>query len=132
MSVDLSTSFFIAKLLGPTFALMGLSVLLRESGFKAILRDAAHSAALVYLSGFLSFISGLLLILTHNVWSPDWRVLITVIGWIAMARGFVTIFQPQWAVAMFTRLIERQTVFYSAAAIDLLVGLVLIYLGYFP
>lgn len=132
MSADLSTSFFIAKLLGPTFTLIGLSVLLREHAFRAILQDAAHSAALLYLSGFLSFISGLLLVLAHNIWSPDWRLVITLVGWIAIARGFVTIFQPQWAVAFFTRLVERQTVFYSAAIIDLLLGLILIYLGYFP
>jgi hypothetical protein len=132
MSTDLSTSFFIAKLLGPIFMLLGLSVLLREHAFKAILQDVARNAALVYLSGFLSFISGLLLVLTHNIWSQDWRLLITLIGWIAIARGFVTIFQPQWAVALFTRFVERQTVFYSAAAIDILLGLVLVYIGYFP
>lgn len=132
MSADISTSFFIAKILGPIFTLIGLSVLLRERLLKAVLRDAIQSAALLYLSGFLSFVSGLILVLTHNIWSSDWRLLITFIGWIAIARGFITIFQPQWAVALFTRLVERETTFYSAAAIDVLVGLVLIYLGYFP
>lgn len=132
MSADLSTSFFIAKLLGPIFTIIGLSVLLRERVCRAILQDAIRSTALLYLSGLLSFVSGLLLVLTHNIWSPDWRLLITLIGWIAIARGFVTIFQPQWATVLFTRLVERQTAFYSAAVVDLLLGLVLIYIGYFP
>jgi len=132
MSANLSTSFFIAKLLGPTFAIIGLSVLLRERAFKAILKDAVQSPALLYFSGFLSFVSGLALILTHNIWSLDWRLLITLIGWIAAVRGFVTIFQPQWASALFATFMERQSIFYSAAAVNVLLGFVLIYLGYFP
>jgi hypothetical protein len=108
-----------------------LSALLREHAFKAILKEAVQSAALLYLSGFLSFVSGLILVLLHNVWSQDWRLLITLIGWIAIARGFATIFQPQWAAALFARLVARQGVFYSAAIANLLVGLILIYFGYF-
>jgi uncharacterized membrane protein len=132
VTTDLSTSYFITKLLGPTFTLIGLSVLLRERAFKAILQDAVRSGALLYLSGFLSFVSGLFLVLTHNVWSQDWRLLITLIAWITIAYGFVTMFQPQWAAALFTRLIKRQTASYSAAAINILLGIVLTYFGYFP
>src|SRR5579862_6955180 len=104
MSADMTLSFFVARFLGPGFALVGLAVLLREKMFKAILLEISQSAALIYLSGFLAFVSGLVLILVHNIWSADWRLLITLIGWIAAVRGFITIFQPQWAAALFSRL----------------------------
>jgi|SRR5579883_2525013 len=131
MDTEPTTSFFIAKLLGPTFTLIGLSVLLREHTFRTILRDVIRSAPLLYFSGLLSLISGLALILTHNIWRLDWRLLITILGWAVAVRGFVTLFQPQWSVALVGRLVERREIFYSAAAANLLVGLALIYVGYF-
>ena len=41
-----------------------------------------RSRALIYLSGVLIHDGGLAIVLTHNVWVADWRVLITLLGWL--------------------------------------------------
>jgi len=37
---------------------------------------------------------GLAIVVTHNVWTPDWRCLITLIGWIFVFAGLTRIALP--------------------------------------
>lgn len=124
-------SIFIARLLGPVFVLVGLALLTQATTYRAILQDFLRSPALHYLAGFLGLIAGLTLVLTHNVWAADWRLLITLIGWLALVRAVVTMFRPQWMVTLGNAVLEHRNVFPIAAAVDLLLGLVLSYFGYF-
>lgn len=39
------------------------------------------------LIAFIAIVMGLLNILFHNVWAPDWRFLITLLGWLALFSG---------------------------------------------
>lgn len=45
----------------------------------------------VFLVGILSFLIGLINILIHNIWVNDWRVIITIFGWIALIKGVIRI-----------------------------------------
>jgi uncharacterized membrane protein len=126
----MSASIFIAQLLGPVFVIVGIALMLREQTFRAILQDFIRSPALVYLAGFLGLIGGLALVLTHNVWASDWHVIITLIGWVAIVRAVVTIFAPQRIVALGSKLLEHRRIFFGAAVVDLIIGIVLSYFGY--
>ena len=124
-------SLFIAKLLGPMFLVLGAALLTRPEAFRALLREFIASAVLMYLAGFFGLLGGLAMLLTHNVWALDWRVLITLIGWTTLIRALVTIFSPQWIVSAGAWLIERKGAFPVSAALDLVVGAILTYFGYF-
>ena len=124
------TSIFIAKLLGPVFVLVGLALPLKGQMFRAILQEFIQSAALLYLAGFLGLLGGLALMLMHNVWVLDWRLIITLIGWITVVRATITILQPEWIVMAGTAILRRQSILLSAAVANLIVGMVLSYFGY--
>jgi hypothetical protein len=128
--VTLSTSIFIARLLGPVFALIGVALILKVPMYRTVLKEFIGSAALVYLAGFLGLVAGLALVLVHNVWVADWPVLITLIGWITITRSLVTLYQPQRIVAMGSRILERPALFRVAAALNLALGVLLSYFGY--
>jgi hypothetical protein len=124
------TSIFIAKLLGPIYLIVGIALLLRAPMFRTILQGFIRSPVLLYLAGFLGLLAGLALVLTHNVWAPDWRIIVTLIGWLTIVRAVVTIFQPEWIVALGSKILERQGIFFGAAVMNLVIGLVLSYFGY--
>ena len=42
--------------------------------------EVVGSITLVYLFGLFDFAAGLAIVLVHNVWTVNWRVLITLIG----------------------------------------------------
>jgi uncharacterized membrane protein len=127
---DMPVSIFIAKLLGPIYVLVGIALLFRPQAFRALLQEFIASPVLIYLAGVLGLLGGWALVLSHNVWTLDWRLIITLLGWVMVVRAVVTIFRPQWIVSLGSKLLEHRGIFLGAAVINLGIGLVLSYFGY--
>ena len=127
----MTASIFIARLLGPVFAVVGIALLFKVETYRAILQEFIRSPALHYLAGFLGLLAGLAVVLTHNIWVFDWRLIITLIGWITLLRAVVTIFEPERIVALGNVVLSHRGAFLGAGAINLLIGLILGYFGYF-
>ena len=83
----MQTSIFLAKLIGPVALLMGLVILLNPSRIRTMAREVLQGEAFIFLSGIITLPIGLALVNTHNIWASDWRVLITLFGWMAVAAG---------------------------------------------
>ena len=123
-------SLFLARLLGPMFVVVAVALFFRPAMFRTILRDLIDSPLWLYFAGFLGLLAGMALIVTHNVWTADWRAVITLVGWSSLIRALISIFQPQWIVAAGTAILRRSEIFVAAAIVDLIIGLVLSYYGY--
>jgi hypothetical protein len=89
-------SLFLARLIGPLFIVIGVGMMLNGAVYRALAEQFLHSHALIYLSGLLTLTIGLALVNAHNVWERDWRLIITVLGWLSLAGGTLRILAPQW------------------------------------
>jgi uncharacterized membrane protein len=127
---DMQNSIFIARLLGPAFVVVSIAIAMEPRSFRAILSEFIKSEALTYLAGFLGLLGGLTLVLTHNIWSLDWRVIITLIGWITIFRALVTIFVPQIIARIGSWYLDHGGAFFVNASLMLVIGAVLCYFGY--
>jgi uncharacterized membrane protein len=126
----MQASVFIAQLLGPMFVVAGVAFLVKPQMIRTILPEFLRSPTWLYLAGFLGLLVGMALVLTHRVWALDWRLIITVIGWLTLVRALITIFQPQWIVAAGDAMLAHRGIFVGAAVTELIIGLVLSYFGY--
>lgn len=126
----MQTSIFLAKLLGPTLLLVGIGLLINRDGYRAMAREFLASRALIYIAGMLAFIPGLAVVLLHNVWVADWRVLITLLGWLSVIAGIIRILFPQEVTRMGTRLINNPTAFMLSGAVMLVIGAILSFYGF--
>ena len=70
-------------------------MLLNAPVFLILVGQFLHSYALIFVAGLLSLTAGLAIVLSHNVWVGDWRVLITIFGWLGVIGGMVRIILPQ-------------------------------------
>ncbi|MEO1044011.1 MAG: hypothetical protein AAFX04_01070 [Pseudomonadota bacterium] len=63
--------------------------------------ECERSAALRFLTGFVVFILGTAIVLAHPMGSDWLSILITVIGWIALAEGMIMLAFPGfiWPIA---------------------------------
>ena len=127
----MDASIFLAKLLGPLFLILGIALPLKAKTFHDMIREFIGSPVLIYLAGFLGLLSGLALILTHNLWVADWRLIITLIGWLSILRALITIFKPRWIIAAGRYFLESPRLYFGAALPNLLIGLALSFFGYF-
>jgi uncharacterized membrane protein len=124
------TSIFIAKLVGPVYIIAGLALLYRGQAFRAVLQELIQSQVLMYVAGILGLLGGLSLVLVHNVWTLDWRLIITLMGWIMIFRALVTIFEPRRIVTIGSKFLSHSGIFFGTAVLSLIIGLVLSYFGY--
>jgi hypothetical protein len=123
-------SIFIARLAGPVLALVGLAILLRPQAFRAVLQSFMASPATLYLTGFLALIGSVALVLVHNLWVLDWRIIITVLGWVGVVKGAVIIVQPQSILSLGRVFAARRDAVLVTAAANFIIGLILSYFGY--
>ncbi len=126
----MSTSLFLAKLIGPVFLVVGIGLLFNVESFRSLLTEFIKNPVLVYLAGVLGLVGGLALVLNHNFWIADWRLIITLVGWIALIRGVVTILRPQWIVSIGNRISQHKAIFLAAGIVDFIIGAALSYFGY--
>ncbi len=88
------------------------------------------SYALIYLSGLLALPVGTAIVLAHNVWAPDWRAIITVLGWLAVIGGAVRIVFPQFVQHVGGAMMHAAAMPVIAGIVMLVLGGVLAFFGY--
>ena len=78
----------IAGVLGPTM----IAMIVSEFPLVQPHLYDAQIPPVVYLSGVLMFVAGLVIVRAHNRWRLDWTILVTLSGWFALALGGLRMF----------------------------------------
>jgi hypothetical protein len=120
----------IAALMGPLLAAMGVAMLINRNLFPAMIGEVAHNYALIFLSGILTLLAGLAIVRVHNVWTGDWRVLITILGWLAILSGLVRMWVPQGAAPIAEAFSGNTTSLVIGGLVMLALGAFLSYKAY--
>jgi hypothetical protein len=128
---DMPTSIFLAKLMGPVFLAVGVAMLLNGAAYRTLANAFLDNPALMFLSGLLTLPAGLAIALTHNVWAADWRIVITIFGWLAVIGGAVRLLAPRQAVAVGRTMLGNASAMTISAAVWLAIGALLCFFGYF-
>ena len=79
-------SFFLAKFWGWYLIIFFTILSFNPKRIIQILKDLQDQKFVILIS-FVAIIIGLLNILTHNIWEADWRLIITLIGWVSLIIG---------------------------------------------
>jgi len=130
VSATMQTSIFLAKLIGPVMVLVGVSLLANETAFRKMTQEFLRSAALMFLSGMIILPAGLAVVLNHNVWVMDWRVIITLLGWLAVISGAIRVFAPDRLTKFGKKAMANKEIVTAAALIWIVIGAVLCYCGF--
>jgi len=126
----MATSIFLARLLGPILVVFGLAFVINRKGYTAMAAEFVASRALVYLAGAAALVIGLSIVLTHNVWAADWRVIITLLGWVSLAAGVVRLMFPEGVKRMGRDMFRSENPVLISGIAFAVLGAVLCYAGY--
>jgi uncharacterized membrane protein len=126
----MGNSIFLAKLIGPLFLAVGIGIFVNGSVYRILADEFLRSRALIYLSGLLTMTAGLAIVLTHNVWRPDWPVIITILGWLALIGGAFRIITPQGTERFGRQFLKHKHGLTIAGVVWLAVGAILSVFGY--
>lgn len=120
-------SIFLAKFWGWYLLIFFFILSYNPGRIKQIFEDLKDQK-FVILASFMAIIIGLLNILFHNVWESDWRLIITLIGWMALVEGLILFIAPniiiKWLSYLNVKLVQVVYI------LLFLVGIFLLNIGY--
>jgi hypothetical protein len=90
--------------------------------------DLANIKGLLWVTGCITFVMGMVIVALYNVWSADWRVLVTLLGWLTVIKGAVIILFPSSMMLLYRRFLSNHLLTYSGVC-ALLLGGFLLFLG---
>ena len=122
-------SIFLAKIIGLISVISTGAMLLNYKKSIAFEREASKNPLFIYVSGFIFLILGVLLVVSHSVWVPDWRIVITLLGCIILGKGIGRMLFPE-TVAKLIGKKQSNTWFIIGEIMVFFVGLYLLYYGF--
>lgn len=129
-STRMELTVLLAKIIGIFYLVVGLGLLLNQKMYRHVVEQIHTDTASRFIAGLVGLVMGLLIVLQHNVWELSAAGLVTLIGWIATLKSAFVIVFPQSFEAASKRLVASKQ-FWIAPLVALLIGVYLIYIGFF-
>jgi hypothetical protein len=91
-------SFVLAKVMGIVVAAFAVAGLIRPRVVSDAIRDFDHESFARLVIGCIAIGAGVMLIMVHNVWEKDFRLVITLFGWTMVVKGIGYLLMPKFMV----------------------------------
>jgi hypothetical protein len=85
-NTDMDMSLFLAQFWGWSLIIFFVILSYNPNRIRQIFEDLKDQKFTI-LAAFLAIIVGLINVLAHNVWEPDWRLIVTILGWLSLLLG---------------------------------------------
>lgn len=123
-------SIFFAKFLGIYMLIIAAIWLTRKEQFETGVRDIISSKGMLALTGAIHIIIGLIIAISHPIWTLDWKGLITLIGYLSLLQGILRLSFPVQAKINILKSLDKG--YWVWMAIVVVLGLFLTYNGFAP
>jgi hypothetical protein len=130
----MNTSRSLARLMGPILLVIGIGMafglMMEGAGYSSVLKEFIANRALIFLTGVLALLAGVAIVHVHNVWVSDWRVIVTVLGWLLVLRGVMLLVFPLTVQVFGDRVAASEAGVTAGAALTFVLGAILCVMGY--
>lgn len=123
-------SLFLAKALGLFYYIVGAGMILNARNLKLAIRDYMNTPTAYFLGGLCALIIGVLMVISHNIWTLDWRLLVTLLGWMGMLKGIIWGLFPRWISKEEKEWMLNDKLYAFACLVIFSIGLFLCYKGF--
>lgn len=126
----MDVSVFLAKLLSIYLLVIGTALILNPRYYISAIADVINKPGLSVISSILALIIGLLIVLTNQSWTFNWRTVITLIGWLSLFKGLIRTIAPDTANNITIKFTQNMTIYYASAVTCILIGFLLLFCGF--
>ena len=120
-------SIFFVKFMGYFMFLTGSALFLSKETRTTMLENMKNDSFIMVM-GYITLLIGLPFVILHNVWELTVLGLVTLIGWLTLAKGFVFLLKP----SIIKKKDYSDKNLKTRGVITALLGLGLMYCGYYP
>ena len=122
---------FLATVLGWYLVVMSLLLLIRREIVVSSMKEMMGQRSVMLVVGIITFIIGLLMVISHNIWVMGWPVIVTVFAWLILIGGLFRLFCPDTVYKIWSKTIDKPEKMIICGVITLIIGLFLLYKVYF-
>lgn len=123
-------SIILAKIFGIYFLALGIAFIINPKSLKDIYPKVMNDEGFLMLGGIFAILIGATVISIHNLWTLHWPVIITILGWWSLIKGFALLADPRF-VTLFSFVQNRSETFYrTLSCFYLVLGLLLLILSF--
>ncbi len=87
----------IERVVALVYLIMGLSCLVQARMWKELSLELLNSPNSLVRWSLQWLPLGLIVILGHNLWVTDWRIIVTLIGWVVTLKCVLYLLFPRWS-----------------------------------
>lgn len=123
-------TILLAKVIGTYMVIGGIALLVRKRFFMSGLTSFIEDKATRFLLSAIDLLVGLLIVNTHNDWSTLPAGLITLIGWITIVKGVVSMYAKDTTLEKLSTKFRQKKWYLPEAIIVIVIGLYLTAFGF--
>jgi uncharacterized protein YjeT (DUF2065 family) len=120
-------TMFLATIMGWVMLVIGFLFLFKHEHIKAVMSDLIAHPGPFFVFALMTFILGLLLVVTHNHWTMGWSVVLTILGWLVLLNGLFRLLFSHTATKIGKSLLHHPVKLQFIGAVLLVVGVFLLY-----
>jgi hypothetical protein len=124
------SSKFLAKVFGIYLLVTGLLVLFNLQDFVFNIKNLLNTPSLLFLSGFITLILSILILVAHFKWQWGWPLIITLLGFWLFIKALILLLFPQYLGKIFNPIFSSAVYGYTMGAIILAFASLLLYFGF--
>ncbi len=121
-------AYLIAMIFGPFLTLLGLWMILYRENANKTYASIRETPSVMFLRSGINMLLGLFIISAYNQWDKDPTLLVTILGWVLLLRGAVSLYAPQFAINLG---ITEKKMLRVRGILPLVWGLLLIWFAWF-
>jgi hypothetical protein len=121
-----------SRVLGPYFTIVAAVVALRAPNMRQLLSEFTASDVWPWVVGAFILMGGIAIVAFHQVWRGAAGIIVSVLGWLLVARGFFLLAFPDTFASVANRVIGSGGVWQAVYVAFAVIGLYLTYVGWKP
>lgn len=121
----------LARIVGPVLLVVPLAIITRAGALDLLFPAFFQDAPLVLITGVFTLILGFVFITAHHHWTGAAAIVLSALAWLTALRGVVLLAAPDLAAQMARVVTLTPAIAYIVAAITLVIGLWLTFVGWF-
>jgi positive regulator of sigma E activity len=123
-----NAAMWLASIFGPLLVILGLWKLLYSDTVEKVLHSVKNSPGLIYFSSVIYLWIGLTVLSQYDLWGMNSLMLVTLLGWVMVARGILGLFVPQMLFDMY---FKNEHYMKLCGIVPLIWGIILCWVGFF-
>ncbi len=122
-------SILIARIIGIVYLSFGLGLIFSNKYYKREVINLYDNTSYILFVGILASIIGSLIITYHNIWEWNWRLMVTIYGWLGLIEGILVLIFPG-IILWIKPLMNPKVIDYFILPFSLILGLIFSYFGF--